>query len=277
MPAPPTPLDPAIFPELTAGAAPLLIIAPHGGDLAPASLPDRACTGCSTLNDANTQDLARQVADSFASRTGRRPWLVINRLHRRKFDGNREMTEATGGYAPLDTLWRAWQVVLDSGRAGAMRGSGRAFVVDLHGHAHDIARLELGYLLSAATLRSGDTGVGAAAPQSSIARLAAERAAAVSATSLLRGAPSLGALLVAAGYPSVPSPSDPAPAAGDEYFNGGYNTDRLGSAHGGSSDAVQIECHYAGVRDTPQNRGIFAAALAAALEKYLRDQYGWRP
>jgi hypothetical protein len=94
---------------------------------------------------------------------------------------------------------------------------------------------------------------------------------------LLRGAQSLGAMLVASGYPSVPSPADPAPAAGDDYFNGGFNTDQRGSSRGGGTDAIQIECHFAGVRDTQANRAAFAAALAAALDTMLRDQYGWRP
>lgn len=272
-------VDPAYYPDFIPGAAPLIIIAPHGGLLAPETLPERTCSACTTVNDANTQELARQLADSFTARTGRRPWLVVNRLHRRKFDGNREVAEATGGYAPLQPVWEALHAAVDSARRAIERSPGRGIVVDLHGHAHAIQRLELGYLIGDATLRLSDSALIAQGvlARSSIARIAAERAPAIGPVALLRGSRSLGALMVAAGYPSVPSPNDPAPAASDPYFEGGYNTDRHGSARGAVTDAIQIECYFAGVRDTEPNRGRFAAALAAALDRMLRDEYGWRP
>lgn len=272
-------VDPSWLPEATVGTAPLVLIAPHGGDLSPASLPDRNCAGCSTVNDLNTQELARLVADAFERRTGRRPHLVINRLHRRKFDANRDLAEATGGYASLDTVWRAFQGSIDSARARVGRSNGRGLVIDLHGHGHEVARLELGYLLTDATLRLTDSALTARGElaRTSIARLAIDRVSGATPIALLRGTASLGALLVAAGYPSVPSPADLAPKAGELYFEGGYNTDRHGSLLGGPTDAIQIECNLEGVRDTADNRTRFADALAAALERLLRDQYGWRP
>jgi hypothetical protein len=42
-------------------------------------------------------------------------------------------------------------------------------------------------------------------------------------------------------------------------------------------DAVQIECNYAGVRDTAESRAAFAEALVTALLAFLDDQYGWVP
>lgn len=277
-PTPPA-VDLALYPEASPGTAPLIIIAPHGGDQSPASIPDRTCTACTTVNDANTQDLARLIADAFERRTGKRPHLVINRLHRRKFDANREIVEATGGYAPLEPVWRAFHDAIDTARARVARSSGRGLVIDLHGHAHAVARLELGYLLADATLRLTDSVLTARGDmaRSSIARLATDRLSAATPVALLRGASSLGALLAASGYPSVPSPSDLAPKVGEEYFDGGYNTDRHGSRLGGATDAVQIECNFGGVRDTPENRARFAEVLATALERMLRDQYGWRP
>jgi hypothetical protein len=111
--------------------------------------------------------------------------------------------------------------------------------------------------------------------QSSIARLVTDARSGASDVSLLRGTPSLGALLVAAGFPAVPSPSDPAPKESESYFSGGYNTVRHGSLNGGLTDAVQMECNYAGVRDSAENRAAFAEALAVALAEFLKKQYGW--
>jgi hypothetical protein len=74
---------------------------------------------------------------------------------------------------------------------------------------------------------------------------------------------------------AVPSPTDAAPLAGEEYFNGGYNTARHGSLAGGSLDAIQIESHFAGIRDSETNRVAFARVLSSALRTYLEVHYGW--
>jgi hypothetical protein len=73
----------------------------------------------------------------------------------------------------------------------------------------------------------------------------------------------------------VPSPADPAPKSGEDYFNGGYNTARHGSLNGGATDAVQMEFNYAGLRDTAANRVALADALAGVLAEFVRKQYGW--
>ena len=75
---------------------------------------------------------------------------------------------------------------------------------------------------------------------------------------ILRGETSLGGMLAARGFPAVPSPAMPSPGI-DPYFDGGYNTSRhtLNQVVG-----LQIESHYAGVRDSDANRRAFAAALA---------------
>lgn len=264
--------------EFQPGDAPLVIIAPHGGTLAPSELADRACAGCVTTNDLNTQELARAVADAFARRTGTRPHLLVNRLHRRKFDGNRDRLEATGGAVALDPSWQWLQAALDSSAGRVSRRWTRGLVIDLHGHGHAIPRLELGYLLTGTELRRSDATLiaGSDVARSSMARLASDARSGERNVSILRGANSLGALLAAAGYPAVPSPAIPAPQAGEEYFDGGFNTQRNGSASGGALDAIQIECHLAGVRDSAASRAQFAEALAAALVTFLDRQYGWR-
>ena len=281
-------LEPRSYIEYIAGDAPLVIIAPHGGAMLPTELPDRACSVCVITNDSNTQDLAVAVVDSFYARTGARPHLVLNRLHRRKFDGNRERAEATGGNSALDATWAWMQAAIDTAThrvSTASRSSevgnlaGRGLVIDLHGHGHSINRLELGYLLSAQTLRLSDASLDASSElsHSSIARLVSDAKSGQRGVALLRGANSLGALLSAAGYASIPSPSVPAPQVGEEYFDGGFNTQRNGSSSGGLLDAIQIESQFTGVRDSAINRARFAGALSAALMEILERQYGWKP
>lgn len=272
---PSAPLNISGWVTATVGTIPLVIIAPHGGDLSPEELPNRACAGCVTLNDADTQALAYAIADAFQARVGKRPFVVVNRLHRRKFDANRDLAEATGGYAPLNPFWSLLHERIDSAKAGALRVHPRALVIDLHGHAHQKQRLELGYLLTSTQLRGTDAALTAALTGSSIARLATLRPASDSGVLLLRGPRALGSRLADLGVPSVPSDVDPAPLAGDDFFSGGYNTNRHGSLLGGAVDAIQIETHYAGIRDTAENRALFADRLVTALLGLLGDYYGW--
>ncbi|MEY4609312.1 MAG: hypothetical protein RL625_1529 [Gemmatimonadota bacterium] len=275
--APAAPLPVADWVEGIDGQIPLVIIAPHGGDLAPAELPDRVCTGCVTGNDLNTQALARAISDAFSGRIGKRPYLVINRLHRRKFDANRDLQEATAGYAPLAPMWSRFQAEVDSAKVRAHRLHPRALVIDLHGHGHAIQRLELGYLLSASELRLTDAAITALMPTSSVAQLSRVAVSRDSGVVLLRGARSLGSRFAALGIPAVPSDADPAPLEGQDYFNGGFNTVRHGSLVAGPVDAIQIESHYTGLRDTAANRAGFAEVFVTAMLAYLRDHYGWVP
>lgn len=271
--------DPTGWMEYVPGDAPLVIIAPHGGTLAPAELPDRSCSGCETANDLNTQDLARRIADAFFTRTGARPHLVVNRLSRKKFDANRDLAEASGGTAKLSAPWTWFHAAIDSASQRIVQRSGRGLVIDLHGHAHDIDRLELGYLLNDPELRTSDASLAstAAMTRTSIARLAGDtKLSADRGVPLLRGTNSLGALIVAAGYPAVPSPATPFPLANEPYFEGGYNTARHGSVSGGMIDAIQIETHYSNLRDSATARATFAWALSGALQAYLERHYGWR-
>jgi len=277
---PVTPLAPlpvANWVEGVDGTMPLVVLAPHGGDLSPADLPDRSCAGCVTVNDANTQALARTISDAFAARVGRRPFLVINRLNRKKFDANRALPEATAGYPALEPMWTLFQATVDSAKARARRVHPRVLVIDLHGHAHAVQRLELGYLLSASQLRLSDSALHPLVVGTSVGQLSLVSAVRDSGVLILRGPRALGSRLAALGFPAVPSAADRAPAVGEDYFDGGYNTARNGSALAGPVDAIQIECNYTGVRDTAASRAAFAEAFVTALLAYLQDHYGWVP
>lgn len=271
--------DAAGWVEYTIGDTPLIISAPHGGSLAPSSLPDRTCAACVTVTDDNTELLARRVAALFMARTGKRVHLVINLLKRAKFDPNREVVEATGGNGVLVASWTFYHQAIESARARITTSPGRGLLLDLHGHGHAIARLELGYLLSASDLRLSDQQLATAnlMATTSIARLAIVAVDHPTPAALLRGTTSLGAILVRNGYPSVPSPTDLAPGVNDEYFSGGYITERHGSLAGGTVDGIQIEANRTGVRDTPENVEKYASAIVSTTLEYLSAHYGWMP
>ncbi|MFC1544026.1 hypothetical protein ACFL4Y_02100 [Gemmatimonadota bacterium] len=260
--------------EYIAGDLPIVLGAPHGGYERPSSIPDRSGEGISTGRDLNTQELAREIALEFHRRTGRHLHVVICRLARIKLDANRDVGEAALGNPEAIRAWEDWHRFIDAARDTIVARFGAGLYIDLHGHGHDLQRLELGYLLTSSELELSDQqmiDVGLAT-ESSISALSA--IASVTFPELLRGESSLGSLLTARSFASVPSSWAPDPG-GNPYFTGGYNTLRHGSREGGSISSVQIECNYTGVRDSEANREEFATALASALEAYFIAHFGF--
>ena len=253
--------------EYIAGDLPLIISAPHGGVEAPDELPDRTGANITTVRDGNTAELAQTIGNVFLARTGGRPHIIIVRLRRTKIDANREISEAAQGHRLAERAWFEYHSFIEAAKHAVAARHGTGFYVDLHGHGHDIQRLELGYLLDRATLALPDATLDNPVyeNQSSVRTLSQDSPASFS--GLVRGSQSLGALFEAEGFPAVPSPANPGPG-GDEYFDGGYNTARHGSRAGGPVSGVQIESNFTGVRDTQANRERFAMSLVTVWERF---------
>jgi hypothetical protein len=264
--------------EYIAGNMPIIVSASHGGSILPDGIPDRVAAQCggeaTTVRDANTEELAREIGSAFVAATGRYPHVVINRLHRRKLDANRPMREAACGVQPAEIAFREFHAYIDSARTRVLADFGRGWYTDLHGHGHAIPRLELGYQLSAADLRRPDADLNASTlyeSRSTIRTFSQESP--LSFAALLRGPTSLGALFQAEGFRAVPTPAETAPLSGEDYFSGGYNVGTWGCGQGGTLCGVQIEAHSVGVRDTPASLAAFAAAFVRVYATYLRQNF----
>ncbi|MBL7993239.1 MAG: T9SS type A sorting domain-containing protein [Candidatus Kapabacteria bacterium] len=263
--------------EYTAGNVPIIITASHGGDMSPSEIPTRNCPQCVTTADAATQELVRTVGGSFQRIFGCSPHIIINRLHRRNLDANREIVEAAQGNLQAERAWNEFHLFIDSAKQAVIRSFGRGLYLDVHGHGHSIQRLELGYLLRDNELNLPDDTLNTVryVGFSSIRSLVGTNTQGIRHAQLLRGDGALGTLLGQRGYPSVPSKQDPFPRIGDDYFDGGYNTARHSSYRGGTIDGLQIECNFVGVRDSPAAIRRFADSLAVAVQEFLRLHYAF--
>jgi hypothetical protein len=274
--------------EYIAGDGPIILSAAHGGDLAPAEIPDRTDAACgatvTTTADLNTRELVIAMQQAIHSRFGTFPHVVINHLHRRKLDANRPITDAACGNTDAGVAWLEFHSFMDVAKLAVVNGPGKGWYMDMHGHGHAIQRLELGYLLSAVDLRRLDSALDAGTTfedASSINKISKDQTDETF-SSLLRGPTSLGALYAANDFSAVPSPTDPFPQSGDPYFNGGFSTERhtcsvaagpLGGLPGGRICGVQIEVNRE-VRDTDESRRRFAEVTATILETYLAGHWG---
>ena len=250
--------------EYRPGTGALVLSAPHGGDLEPASIPDRAYG--TTVTDSNTIDVATLVQDGFPEAS--RPHLIICHLARTKLDANREIIEAAQGNEEAELAWEEYHGFIERARATVAETYGRGLYVDIHGQSHPENWTECGLLLTAAELNSysdddlddpavanltsfrnliattqvrphhADAGALAAhsltrPPPYSARDRVRGGGQAVDAGEILRGASSVCGLLETYGYAGVPSPTNPGPGTGN-YFSGGYSTDRHSSVNGTS-------------------------------------------
>lgn len=260
--------------EYIPGNLPVIISAAHGGYLTPSEIPDRDCFGCSYLRDSYTQELARTIIDDFFETTGCYPHVVINLLHRRKFDANRDIGEAADGNPTVEQAWQAYHDFLDDAKAQIIEEDGRGLFLDLHGHAHDIQRVELGYLLTKSELQLTDETLNSNnyIEESSLRTLVGDNLQSLGHAELIRGTHSLGTLLENKGVRAVPSAPDPFPNDNESYFSGGYNTNRHGSKNGGNIDGIQIECHQ-DIRFDDDLRAMFADSLTKSIHQYIDFHY----
>lgn len=260
--------------EYIPGNLPVVISVPHGGYLEPEDIPDRDCDMFTCIRDAYTQELGRSLSEAFFEETGCYPHLIINLLHRKKFDANRDIEEAADGNQTVEQAWYDYHAFIDTAKLQIEQDFGRGLFLDLHGHGHEIQRLELGYRITKSELQLSDDDLEdiELINRSSIRSLIADNLQAFSHSELLRGEYSFGTILENKDIPAVPSSFDPFPEDGESYFSGGYNTGRHGSDNGGDIDGIQIECHQS-IRFDAIIREQFADSLAIAINEFLNIHY----
>jgi Secretion system C-terminal sorting domain len=258
-----------------AGALPIIISAPHDGTLEPSDIPDRTCTNCTIARDLSTRPLAEAMSAAIEARFGCKPHLIFTTLHRKKLDANRDIGEASLGNLPSEIAWHDYHNFVEAVRKNIVSTQNRGILIDVHGHGHDIDRIEWGYLLERSDLQLPDATL-LGAPyinESSIRRLVGDNIAGRNLPQLIRGSHALGTLMANANYPSVPSASDNAPQGTEPYFQGGFITERYGSLDNSAFDAVQMETYYTGLRNNTTNRATFGTAFATAIQTFLTQHY----
>lgn len=259
--------------EVRPGTLPIVLTVPHGGTLKPANMLARRY-GVVGI-DANTVPLSEMIIEELEARYGGKPAAIISHLHRTKLDPNREIKEAAQGDPIAEAAWHRFHNGAKKACEQVAKRHGSGLLLDIHGHRHMDQRVELGYLIPGDQLRAADAALEADAALiagTSIRDL--DRRSPVSFVDLLRGPHSLGSLLEARGFRSVPSPDKPKPGLMASYFSGAYSVAAHGSRDGGTVSAIQIECPWNGVRDKPENQRRFARALADALGVYFETHLG---
>jgi len=141
--------------EYIPGELPIILSSPHDGPLTPSEIPDR--TWGTTGRDLNTMDLTRRIASALQRLTGKRPYVAINHLRRIKLDPNREIVEAAQGSRYSEFAWHQYHTWIDMARDEITKKYGTGLLLDIHGHSHEIKRVEVGYMLNSSDLNRSDS------------------------------------------------------------------------------------------------------------------------
>ncbi len=261
------------FVEFRKGNIPLIIVAPHGGDLKPKWIENRYCEGSVTTKDLYTLDIAFQIENEL-NKMGYQPFIVYAKIHRIKLDLNRSLQTSHCEDDTSNELWQLFHDQIFTFRKEIINNYNRGLLIDIHGHGHPIQRIELGYLLTSQKLRElsyNKTSI--QHDETSINSLIENHPKNKSLNELLFGDNALGSLLSNNGFPTVPSSTDQAPKSGEPFFSGGTNTKEYGSKHQKGVDAIQLELNRNGLRQESEDRERFSKVFSKILIDYLKIHY----
>jgi len=232
------------------GTLPIVLSAPHGGTLKIAGVDVRQGQGMATGpsgfftgRDGGTSELAVAVAQALEKQTGKKPYMVVSKAHRKYLDPNRpsEIAYEDSDAAPVyqryhGNLQRYCQEVLQKYRTGLL--------LDIHGQGS-----------SSKTVYRG-TGNG-----KTVVRLK-ERFG----ESAHSGDQSFFGMLNRLGWQVYPYPAYGKEQSG---FTGGYIVQTHGSHRPSGLDAIQLE--FGSEYRDKENRSKTADVLTQAIIEYMRE------
>ena len=258
--------------EYYAGNLPIILSAPHGGQLTPDEISDR--TYGTFVTDLNTYELTKTIMDSMIVRFGGYPHVILCKLKRTKLDANRDSIEAAQENKYALRAWQEYHHYIEVAKKKITNDQGSGLFLDIHGHGinpdgfYDL-RTWLGYLISSEELDQSNGVLNTNSYQSKSSISAWVDSSSYSFIEVLRGKVSFGSILDSLGYKSLPSINDLSPD-GMRYFSGGYNTARHGSRSGGVISSIQIELPKPGIRDNQSTWSSYSKALNSTINEYYK-------
>lgn len=249
------------------GNIPLILSAPHGGQVSPTNINDRT-SGVFDLDDY-TLELTEDIINEFYIQTKKIPYAVIGEISRKKVDLNRQIDEAYED-EKAKIVYDEFHHLIQKSEKEIDKKFAKGLYIDVHGQSHPKAYSEFGYLLFNDVLKLDDKSLSKSQDMTSIKTLG--KFSPESFLNQLKGPNSLGSLMCEQGYDSIPSVKIPYATDGN-YFEGAYDTIRYGSLQGGNISGIQIEFPYKNIRDTKEHRQKCAKSFVKSIIKFMHIHF----
>jgi N-formylglutamate amidohydrolase len=229
------------------GTLPIILSAPHGGDLRLPDIPDRKGEGVKqfvTARDTGTTQLAEKLAAAIEKAMGGKPYLVVARFERKQLDPNRP-AEGSFEAATAKPYYDAYHGALKGYCEAVRKTWGRGLLLDLHGQGAkaDVIFRGTQNLKTVSALKDR---FGMAA---------------------VTGPDSVFGVLAKKGYGVFP-PLDEPGVKEDPRYNGGYIVRTYGSDAGTGVDAIQLE--FGGAHRSAKALDRTAADVADGVAAFAR-------
>ncbi|HEY4260634.1 MAG TPA: BPL-N domain-containing protein [Schlesneria sp.] len=240
------------FVHIEIGDLPIIISAPHGGQLEVPDVEPRRGEGLKTggagyivSRDSGTEELATEVAKAITKRFERKPHLIVARSHRKFVDMNRPPEIAFENPA-AKPAYDAYHTAITAACNTVQKKYHKGLLLDLHGQGEAKETVYRG-------TQNGKT-----------VTLLRERFGEAAQT----GEHSLFGQLEHHGWIVYPNPLDGKEQAG---FGGGYIVQTYGSHQGFGIDAMQLEfgADYRNKEGRPKTAATLALALVDYAARYL--------
>jgi Secretion system C-terminal sorting domain len=258
--------------EYIAGDMPIIIVAPHAGELEPSILPN-----INTRDEDNgTMELALYMADSLRFKSGGcRPHIIINHLNPNKL--NPVYSEAdsvtAAGTNPLALhALRDFHLFIQIAHDKVTADWGKGHYFELHGNGTSEEWNMIGLGVSKNYLGLPDSVIMTRVNYSTVKHLCTVGGA--NFLEVLKGETSLGGMLAVRGWKSAPSPSHPSPPDSVTFFYAGHNTWRYGSKNSGTIDATHLESYWK-FMVLPANQSKYFNDLSDAMLSFMSLHYGF--
>ena len=244
--------EPSRMVRIQAGELPIILSAPHGGNLV---VPDVAVrkgeglpaggSGFVVERDTGTEELAQQLAESIEKRFGKKPYFVIARSNRKFLDPNRP-PEIAYEDADAKPVYDAYHSALTDYCRDVQKKFRKGLLLDLHGQGTEKETVFRG-------TQNGKT-----------VTLLRERFGEAAHT----GEASLFGLLKSHGWKVHPDSLD---EREQRSYSGGYIVQTYGSHQGFGIDAMQLEfgMNFRNKTARPKTASTLTTAIAEYAAQYL--------
>ncbi len=204
------------------GNSPIILSAPHGGDIKPTDIPYR------TYGNRSRDTYTRRLIQGIDAGLVYKPYFIYADIHRSRVDLNRDIAEAAQGNPKAEKIWYDWNKFLSTSKSEVEKRFGRGLYIDIHSH-NNSDKFQIGYglkVIDYLDLRGGWE----IKKHSTMYPLVRDG---YTEKNLLFGTYSFPDSITSSGYKVL------VPEKEEQYLNGGYNIHKY---HGNGIGAIQIEC-----------------------------------